>query len=284
MISLQGVTYSYPGTSSPALRDLSLEIPRGQFCAVIGPNGAGKTTLAYILAGFIPHFYHGSLQGEVNVEGKNAATMPQRELLRLVGLILQNPFNQISGTKVTVQDEIAFGLENLGIPREEMVARVAAAMELVGVSELAERSPLGLSGGQMQRVAIASVLVMQPAILVLDEPTSQLDPVGSREVFQAVREMASSGQMTVIMIEHKVEWVAAFADRAIALVDGALLADGEPRHVLAIDTVWRAGVGQTRYTLAARRLQELGKWQDGKRLPVTLDEATLTFKAFQKRR
>lgn len=284
MISLQGVTYSYPGTSSPALRDLSLEIPRGQFCAVIGPNGAGKTTLAYILAGFIPHFYHGSLQGEVNVEGKNTATMPQRELLRLVGLILQNPFNQISGTKVTVQDEIAFGLENLGIPREEMVARVAAAMELVGVSELAERSPLGLSGGQMQRVAIASVLVMQPAILVLDEPTSQLDPVGSREVFQAVREMASSGQMTVIMIEHKVEWVAAFADRAIALVDGALLADGEPRHVLAIDTVWRAGVGQTRYTLAARRLQELGKWQDGKRLPVTLDEATLTFKAFQKRR
>lgn len=284
MISLQGVTYSYPGTSSPALRDLSLEIPRGQFCAVIGPNGAGKTTLAYILAGFIPHFYHGSLQGEVNVEGKNAATMPQRELLRLVGLILQNPFNQISGTKVTVQDEIAFGLENLGIPREEMVARVAAAMELVGVSELAERSPLGLSGGQMQRVAIASVLVMQPAILVLDEPTSQLDPVGSREVFQAVREMASSGQMTVIMIEHKVEWVAAFADRAIALVDGALLADGEPRHVLAIDTVWRAGVGQTRYTLAARRLQELGKWQDGKRLPVTLDEATSTFKAFRKRR
>jgi len=281
LISLKRVTYTYPGTDSPALRDFSLEIPRGQFCAVIGPNGGGKSTLAYLLAGFIPHFYHGLLQGEVSVEGKNTSSTPHWNLLRLVGLILQNPFNQISGTKVTVRDEIAFGLENLGIPRAEMIERVEAAMELVGVRELAERSPLALSGGQMQRVAIASVLVMQPSVLVLDEPTSQLDPVGSREVFQAVREMASAGQMTVVMIEHKLEWVAAFADRAIALAGGTLLADGDPLEVLASESIWQGGVGQTRYTLAARRLQELGKWWDGKRLPVTLDEAFTIFKAFQ---
>lgn len=284
MITLRGVTYTYPGTNDPALRDFSLEIPRGQFCAVIGPNGAGKSTLAYIVAGFIPHFYHGILQGEVSIEGENTTSMPLWELLRRVGLILQNPFNQISGTKVTVREEIAFGLENLGIGREEMIERVEAAMDLVDIRTLAERSPLALSGGQMQRVAIASVLVMQPAVLILDEPTSQLDPIGSREVFRAVRELASSKQMTVIMIEHKVEWVAAFADRAIALADGVLLADGDPREVLANDSVWRQGVAQTRYTLAARQLQELGKWQNGMPLPVTLEEAFTTFKDFRKQR
>ncbi|HSF83327.1 MAG TPA: ABC transporter ATP-binding protein [Anaerolineales bacterium] len=284
MITLEGVTYTYPGTNAPVLRDFSVQIPRGQFCAVIGPNGAGKSTLAYIMAGFIPHFYHGNLQGEVSIEGKNTTSMPLWELLRRVGLILQNPFNQISGTKVTVREEIAFGLENLGIGREQMIERVEAAMELVDIRTLAERSPLALSGGQMQRVAIASVLVMQPAVLVLDEPTSQLDPIGSREVFRAVREMASSKQMTVIMIEHKVEWVAAYADRAIALADGTLLADGDPREVLANASVWRQGVAQTRYTLAARQLQELGKWRNGKHLPVTLEEAFTTFKDFRKHR
>jgi len=282
MITLKGVTYTYPGTDSPALQDFSTEIPRGQFCAVIGPNGAGKSTLAYILAGFIPHFYQGTLQGEVSVAGKNTTTTPLGDLIRMVGLILQNPFNQISGTKVTVREEIAFGLENLGVARSEMIERVETVMALVGLGDLAERSPLALSGGQMQRVAIASVLVMQPPVLVLDEPTSQLDPIGSKEVFSVVRAMASSRQMTVIMIEHKLEWVASFADRVIVLAEGALLADGDPEDVLANESVWRQGVGQTRYTLAGRRLEELGKWKEGKKLPVTLEEAVPAFRKFQK--
>lgn len=282
MIRFDEVTYAYPGTSKPAIRDLSLEIPDGQFCAVIGPNGAGKSTLAYLIAGFIPHFYHGDLEGEVQVSGKATSTTPLSDLVRQVGLIQQNPFNQISGTKVTVREEIAFGLENLGVPRPEMVERVAAVMNLVGVGDLAERSPLALSGGQMQRVAIASILVMQPPVLVLDEPTAQLDPVGSKEVFATIQKLAADQKTTVIMIEHKLEWVAAFSDRVLALADGVLLADGRPEEVLTDEALWEKGAGQTRYTQAARSLRERGIWPAEKRLPVTLEDSAISFKEILK--
>ena len=258
MIELEGVTYTFPGTSSPALKDITLGIPQGQFCAVIGPNGAGKSTLAYTLAGFVPHFYHGNLSGVVRVEGQQTVSTPLSELVLTVGLIFQNPFNQISGTKFTVQEEIGFGLENLGLPRAEMQERIADMMHLLSIEDLAERSPLALSGGQMQRVAIASVLAMQPKILVLDEPTSQLDPIGSREVFAALRALMANISMTVIMIEHKLEWVAMFADRVIALANGSVVADGKPGEVLTDENLLTLGVGQTRYTPAARQARMCG--------------------------
>jgi energy-coupling factor transporter ATP-binding protein EcfA2 len=281
MISLNAVTYTYPGTSKPALKDVSLEIPAGQFCAVVGANGAGKSTLAFTLAGFVPHFYHGRLAGRAVVDGKDVAETPLDELVLSVGLIFQNPFNQISGAKFTVREEVAFGLENLGVPRGEMLARVEATLALLGIADLADRSPLALSGGQMQRVAIASVLAMQPKVLVLDEPTSQLDPIGSREVFAAVQALAAGRGMTVVMIEHKLEWVAEFADRVVALSGGALVADGRPEEVLTDGALLELGVGQTRYTQAARRAQAAGLWPPGAPLPVTLDQAVA---AFQERR
>lgn len=278
MITLQRVTYTYPGTNLPALQDLSLSIPEGQFCAIVGPNGAGKSTLAYILSGFIPHFYHGLLQGEVTVAGKNTQLTPLHEMVRHTGLILQNPFNQISGAKVTVREEIAFGLENLGVPRQEMIERVEAVMDLVGIRSLADRFPLALSGGQMQRVAIASVLVMRPQMLVLDEPTSQLDPIGSREVFETVRELASSGEMTVVMVEHKLEWIVEYADRLIALSGGSLLADGDPAQLFIEENLLRHGIGQTRYTQAARIARQRNAWPIDTKLPVTLQEAVSGFR------
>ncbi len=277
MITLDNVTYTYPATTTPALRNISLTIPAGQFCAVVGANGAGKSTLAYALAGFVPHFYHGKLDGKIMVGGKDTAATPLSELVLDVGLVFQNPFNQISGTKFTVREEIAFGLENLGVPRDEMLARAEAAMRVVGIELLADRSPLALSGGQMQRVAIASVLVMRPKAIVLDEPTSQLDPIGSREVFAAIRALAAEGS-TVVMIEHKLEWVAAFADRVLAMAGGEVIADGKPADVLTDESLLAHGVGQTRYTLAARRARELGRWPAERKLPVTLDEAVEGFR------
>ncbi len=228
MIEIEEVTYIYPGTRTPALCDVSLSIPEGQFCAIVGQNRAGKSTLAYTMAGYIPHFYHGRLKGEVTIAGQDTRTTPLNELVLTAGLIFQNPFNQISGTKFTVREEIAFGLENLGMPREEMRFRVEETMNLVGISQLADRSPLALSGGQMQRVAIASVLAMKPKVLILDEPTSQLDPIGSREVFSAVRSLISDEKITVVMIEHKLEWVAVFSDRVIAMGNGQIIAEGSP--------------------------------------------------------
>ena len=279
MIKLKNVTYTYPGTSQPALRDISLEIPDGMFLAIVGPNDAGKSTLAYTIGGYVPHFFHGNLIGVVTVDGKETVTTPLSELAIEIGLIFQNPFNQISGTKFTVQEEVAFGLENLGLPRQEILARVGETLELVGISELAKRSPLSLSGGEMQRVAIASILVMKPRILVLDEPTSQLDPLGSQQVFSALQNMKTAEQMTIVVIEHKLEWLATFADRVIALASGIIVGDGKPNEILTDETIITHGIGQTRYTMAARRVRQLARGFPSKKLPVTLDEAVETFQA-----
>ena len=275
IVNLQDVTYKYPLTDSPALQKINLQVNEGEFIAIIGPNGAGKSTLCYTLAGFVPHFFKGELTGSVEVLGKETHNSTLSEWVLNVGLAFQNPFNQISGAKYTVFEELAFGLENIGIPREEMKIRVEDAMKLTGISDLAERSPYSLSGGQQQRVALTSILVMQPKILVLDEPTSQMDPIGTREVFGAIRKMAERG-MTVILVEHKVEWIAQFADRVFALKDGRLLLDGTPSEVLTSPLLQENGFGISRYTSVARKAKELGLWKkDG--LPVTLDEAAEGF-------
>lgn len=277
MISLKNVSYTYPGTQIRQLKEISLEIPAGQFCAIVGVNGAGKSTLAYTITGFIPHFYKGNLTGMVQVAGLQTNSTLLSELVLHAGLVFQNPFNQISGTKFTVREEIAFGLENLGVAREEMLERIEAVMMMVGIADLAERFPLSLSGGQMQRVAIASVLAMKPRVLVLDEPTSQLDPVGTREVFGVVRSLASERQITVVMIEHKLEWLAVYADRMIVLAEGEVVGDGVPVDVLVDEKLINRRIGGTRYTQVARQAQELGYWPEGRKLAVTLEEAVAGF-------
>lgn len=275
IINLQNVTYKYPLTDVPVLKNINLQIEEGQFVAVVGPNGAGKSTLCYTLAGFVPHFFKGELAGEIEVAGMESSQSTLDEWVLNVGLAFQNPFNQISGAKYTVFEELAFGLENIGVPRDEMKARVTHALDLTGISDLADRSPYSLSGGQQQRVALASILVMRPKVLVLDEPTSQMDPIGTREVFGVIRKMAQQG-MTVVLVEHKVEWIAQFADRVVALKDGQILLDGTPSEVLTSPILEESGFGVSRYTSVARKAQELGLWKMD-RLPVTLDEAVEGF-------
>ena len=275
IVDLKNVTYKYPLTDSPALQDMSLQVDEGEFVAVVGPNGAGKSTLCYTIAGFVPHFFKGELTGTVQVAGKELDKSSLHEWVLNVGLAFQNPFNQISGAKYTVFEEIAFGLENIGVPRDEMIVRVQDAMSLTGISDLADRSPYSLSGGQQQRVALTSILVMRPRVLVLDEPTSQLDPIGTREVFGVIRRMAEQG-MTVILVEHKVEWIAQFADQIIALKDGKILLEGTPGEVLTSSSLEDSGFGISRYTSVARNAKELGLWKNDN-LPVTLDEAAEGF-------
>jgi energy-coupling factor transport system ATP-binding protein len=275
IVKLENVTYTYPLTETPALQNINLQVEEGEFVAVIGPNGAGKSTLCYTLAGFVPHFFKGELTGRVEVAGMESSKSALHEWVLNVGLAFQNPFNQISGAKYTVFEEIAFGLENIGVPREEMKVRVEEAMKLTGISDLADRSPYSLSGGQQQRVALTSILVMQPKVLVLDEPTSQLDPIGTREVFGVIRTMTERG-MTVVMAEHKVEWIANFADRVIALYEGQILLDGTPRKVLTSDLLKEKGFGISRYTSVARKAKQMGLWKRDD-LPVTLEEAAEGF-------
>ena len=275
IINLQNITYKYPLTDSPALQNINLEVNEGEFIAVIGPNGAGKSTLCYTIAGFVPHFFKGEITGLVEVAGNESSKSSLHEWVLNVGLAFQNPFNQISGAKYTVFEEIAFGLENIGIPRDEMKSRVEDALKLTGISNLADRSPYSLSGGQQQRVALTSILVMQPKVLVLDEPTSQMDPIGTREVFGVIRKLSEKG-MTVVMVEHKVEWIAEFADKVIALHNGSILLEGKPQEVLTSDLLTDKGFGISRYTSTAREAKELNLWKQ-KNLPVTLDEAVEGF-------
>ncbi len=276
IVNLQNVTYKYPLTNSPALQNINLQVNEGEFVALIGPNGAGKSALCYTIAGFVPHFFKGELTGVVEVAGMEWQNASLNEWVLNVGLAFQNPFNQISGAKYTVFEELAFGLENIGIPREEMKRRVEEAMELTGIRSLADRSPYSLSGGQQQRVALTSILVMQPKVLVLDEPTSQMDPIGTREVFGVIRKMAEHG-MTVILAEHKMEWIAQFADRVMALYEGQILLEGGPREVLTSHLLIDKGFGISRYTSVAREARKQGLWPGDRPLPATLDEAVEGF-------
>jgi len=275
IVELRDVTYKYPLTDNPVLKNINLAVNEGEFVAIVGPNGAGKSTLCYTIASFIPHFFKGELTGTVEVAGIESHKSTLDDWVLNVGLAFQNPFNQITGAKYTVYEEIAFGLENIGIPRDEIKVRVEDVMNLTGITDLADRSPYSLYGGQQQRVALTSILVMQPKVLVLDEPTSQLDPIGTREVFGVIREMAHRG-LTVILVEHKVEWIAAFADRVIALKDGSILLEGTPGEVFTSSLLAENGFGISRYTSVARRAKELGLWKKDK-LPVTLDEAAQGF-------
>jgi energy-coupling factor transporter ATP-binding protein EcfA2 len=278
LIRLQDVDYTYPRGERPALDSVSLEIPAGQFCALLGANGAGKSTLCYALTGFIPHFYRGRLAGRLQVAGMNVAETPLAQLAGRIGLVFANPFNQITGAKFTVREEVAFGLENLGIPRQEMEARIARALEMTDIAGLADRSPYNLSGGQQQRLAIASVLAMEPQVLVLDEPAAQLDPAGAAALFAVLHTLSARQETTVVLATHKVERVARFAGRAVILQQGKVVADGPPLELLADPALAGYGVAPTRYTAAAHLARERGLADGSGPLPVTLEQAEAFFR------
>ena len=277
MIHLGDVTYHYPRATTPALAGLSLDVPAGQFCAVIGANGAGKSTLCYTLAGFVPHFYRGKLTGRVEVAGIDVPAASLAALAGQVGLVFANPFNQITGARFTVREEIAFGLENMGVPLAEMGPRIDEVLRFAKLTDLAERSPFALSGGQQQRLALASVLVMRPPVSFLPGPTSHLDPIGSPDVFAVLPALAATDEATVVLAEQKLEWVAVFADRVVVLHEGRIVADGAPGDVLASAELAQYGLQPTRYTQAARAALAAGLRPGDAELPVTLEEAVEYF-------
>lgn len=276
MITLAGVHYSYPDADDEVLKGIDLTVDAGQVVGVVGASGAGKTTLAKTISGFIPHAEGGDLSGTVQVDGLNVPNAELHDVVSRVGMVTQNPFNQISGAKYTVREEIAFGLENLGVPRDEMIERVAAIIELLGLGEFADRSPYALSGGQMQLVAIASMMVMEPRVLVMDEPTSQLDPSGSRLVFDIMENLSGKG-IAVIVFEHKLELLRDHADVLHVLADGVIARSGTPRDVLSDPRTDDWGVGATRFTRAARAAVERKLLPATTVLPVSLPDALEVF-------
>ena len=256
VMECKNVTYTYPLADEPSIRNVSLNIEEGKFYGIVGENGSGKTTLCAILRGFAPSFYQGDIQGEVLVYGKPIGEYGG-ELATKIGYVFQNPFTQISGVKETVFEEVAYGLENFGVPVEEIVERVEAIMKLTHIDSLAEKNPLELSGGQMQRVALASVLVLEPDILIIDEPTSQLDPQGTESVFEIIK-MMKDKKKTIILVEHKSDLIAEYADEVLVLRGGKLIAGGDKAQVLSDISLMEQGVQLPQMAILGSRLKEKG--------------------------
>ncbi|MGP1589686.1 MAG: ABC transporter ATP-binding protein [Oribacterium sp.] len=240
-VSVRNLKYRYPMEQKLALCDISFEIERGEFVGIIGANGAGKSSLSQALLGLIPQFYKGAYGGSVEIDGLDSAKTPLGMLCKKAGLVFQNPFSQLSGAKDTVFDEVAYGLQNLGIPREEILRRVEEVLHTLDIWDFRERNPFDLSGGQLQRVAIASILAMRPELLILDEPTSQLDPAGSEEVFRTVEKLRHSG-ITILMIEQKLEKLAEYCGRLLLLSEGRLIAFDRTERILTRPDLGNYGV------------------------------------------
>jgi energy-coupling factor transport system ATP-binding protein len=272
VIVVSGLRFRYAGGHQDALHEIDLEVGAGELVGVVGANGAGKSSLCYALTGYIPHFYGGSIDGDVLVAGHDVRHTPVSQLVADVGLVFQNPFNQISGARYTVLEEVAFGLENLGVAQADLRPRALGALRATGLEDLADRSPFTLSGGEQQRLAISAVIAMQPRVLVLDEPTSQLDPAGTRSIFGVLQRLARERKTTIVLSEHKLGWLAAFVDRLLVLDAGQLVADGSPREVLTAALTQPWGVGATRFTQAAQAAVQRRILPPASPLPVTLEQ------------
>lgn len=266
MIAINSLTFRYDGAEEDALRDVTLTVPDGAFLGVIGPAGAGKTTLALSIGGIVPHEVRGDFYGAVTVDGLDTADTRLTDLSRLVGTVFQDAESQIVSS--VVEDEILYGLENFGFPREEIEERMDFALAEVGIAPLRNRTVSSLSGGQRQKVAIASLVALRPKILVLDEPTGELDPASSRQIFTLLRTLNREYGMTVVVVEQKIMLLCEFAERLAVMSGGRVVREGEVREVLGdIAQLERVGVNCPRSALFSSLLAE----KTGRGIPVCVN-------------
>jgi len=262
------VSFAYVGAAHAALRHVNLSVARGEVILITGASGCGKSTLALALCGLIPSRVHGELRGRVMFGATPLSGMKPHEASQLVGMVFQNPNLQLINQ--TVQSEVAFGPENLALPQPEIAARVDWCLDVTGMAGMRTAAVVTLSGGQKQRTAIAATLAMRPRILVLDEPLSDLDPVGAQEVLATLQRLARNGGTGVIVIEHRVDEVAPWADRVVLMDDGSIVLDQPPRAAWAEPGPWRAaGVGIPDMV----RLAHAVPGAFGSRLPLSVVEA-----------
>lgn len=256
MIEFRDFTFSYGNEPQPALKAVSLRIAPGEFVLVSGPSGGGKSSLCRCINGLIPHFYGGRVRGSVTVDGLDVLKHSPRELATRVGMTFQDPENQL--VTLSVDQEIAFGMENLGWPVDLIHKRLEEALDTIGIAHLRHREMHDLSGGEKQKVAIAAVLALHPGILIMDEPTSELDPKGAEEVLAIVQRLNDELGLTVILVEHRIERVAHLVDRIILISGGRIVADGGPREVLSSGIPHAIGIGVPPIVELAGRLRRNG--------------------------
>ncbi len=269
-IEFQDVSYAYPLTKKAAVRHLNCKLETGKCYGIIGPNAGGKTTFCNLMRGLCPKFYGGVLKGTVLVNGKGLEDWDEEELSVQIGYVFQDPFAQVSGIKETVFEEIGMGLENLGVEPEEMIRRILEIAKMVNVETLLQKNPLALSGGQCQRVAFASVLALNSEIIVIDEPTSQLDPGATNDVFEIINLLKNQGK-TVIIAEHKVDLLAEYCDEIIAMSEGRILAQGPAKEVLASPVLRSSHVRIPQVVSLAVEMEKAGMPMEN--IPIIMKDA-----------
>lgn len=272
LIEIKNLTYTYPGASNPSVHDVSIKIKKGEFVLITGPSGCGKTTLCRCFNGLVPHFYQGEINGEVTVAGINVLEHHTYEMAKHVGLVFQNPENQLFA--LSIEKDVAFGLENVGTSREEMRKKVDWALNQTGIYDIRERSPHEISGGQQQRVAIAAVIAMEPDIIVLDEPTSFLDPLSAEKIFEVIYRLNKEHGITVILVEHRLDLTAKYTNHLIVMDKGTVRLEGDPREILSNEETRLIGVGIPKATLLYQLLQKEGLHLGGK-TPLSSDELAI---------
>jgi len=273
VIEFSDFCFRYWGQARPALNHITLRIGNGEFVLVAGQSGSGKSSLCRCINGLIPHFHGGQLQGTVRVDGLDTSVHQPRDLAERVGMVFQDPENQLIA--LDVERDIAFGLENRGVAVEEIDRRVGAVLDVLGIGHLRRASLQTLSGGQKQMAAIAAALAVRPRVLVLDEPTSELDPFNAEKLLSTVARLRRELGITVILIEHRLERGVRYVDRVVVLKDGAVVADGSPRSVLDDDAVASSGVGLPPLARLAAELRRRGLWSGT--TPLDVDEAAPAF-------
>jgi len=265
LLEMTDVSFSYRGSSKPALRNINLAIDMGDVLGLVGASGAGKSTLCLTMVGLVPHSTGGDLTGTVRLGGRDTEAGHLGDYMcpvdgdrAMVAMTFQDPESQVIG--MTVEEDLAFGMENLGLPRDVMRERLDWVLDFVGLRDLRDTFPFALSGGQKQRVAIAAALVMRPRLLILDEPTSELDPQSRAEIYELVHLMSQQLELAVVVVDHSLEDLARAATRFVVMDAGVVVAQGGPDEVLCqIDLLESVGIRPPDVAVIAAALVQSGR-------------------------
>jgi energy-coupling factor transport system ATP-binding protein len=279
VIAVTDLAFRYLSREDYALDGITLTVSQNEFLGITGPSGAGKSTLCLSLSGLIPHVIEGTMRGTVRVSGRDTRHTAVSDMSNVVGIVFQDPRSQLTGASMTVEEELAFGLQNFGVPRDMMRDRIREALDLVGLSGLEARSPFELSGGEQQRLSLATVIAMRPRVLVLDEPTEMLDPAGLVDVMRAVRSIHATYKMTTVLVSNQPELLLKYAQRIAVQSNGKIISTHTPqgfsRKARSLEEI---GVRPAQVSQIAALLDEKGLWKG----EYPIDEA-MAAEAIEKR-